>query len=345
MNAAIAASWMAGLAAAALAAGARGTAGGGQAAARPTGRSLSAPAAAPAAGQAAPFPPLTKACFNANGTFNHENIAAEQRKRAAIVGEALGSRFDAAETLHYLIFSNADAERTRAFTEWAEPLYAGLQRQLNIDPKERAWDGKCIILLFAARQEFIDFAARFDKMDASGWQAYYAAETAGRNYPILMHLCFPVGGRDLMSLQNYFVHEGTHAFFRTYRGSVRLPLWLDEGLSEYMMVYNDPSLRAAKRAPAEAAARAGKPIADILEYPSTAVLTLEEYSVCYTLADLLLSRSGPRTKDFVEALKRRQPQGSAIQTSFGFDLAGMEERWRASLTGESGPGKRRPRNR
>jgi len=330
MNGSMTASWMAGIAAALVVVP---TPGSGAATAPGAAAKASAPAAASGAD---PFP-LSRGCFNGNGTFNHENIVSEQKKRAPIIGDKLGSRYGVSETPHYLIFSNTDPQVTQAFLEWAEPLYANLQRQLGIDPKERVWDGKCIVLVFNARQEFLEYATQFDKMDARRWNAYYAAESRGRGYPLLIHLCFPAGGRNLAALQNYFAHEGTHAFFRTYKGGVRLPLWLEEGLGEYMMVQNDPALRTAKRAPAEAAARSGKDIGDVLEYPSTTVLTPEEYSVCYTLADFLLSTSGPRTGDFVLALKRRVPQGSAIQTSFGFSLSGLQDRWRAGLTGGSAP--------
>jgi len=285
--------------------------------------------------------PLPKACFNANGSFNQENIVLEQKKRAALIGEKLGVRFTVSETAHYLVFCNAGQEMTVAFREWCEPLYANLQRLLGMDPKERAWDGKCIVMLFNARQEFLNYATQFDNLDASRWSAYYVAENSSTTYPVCMHMSFAAGGRPLKPLQDLFAHEGTHAFFRTYKGNVRLPLWLEEGLGEYMMVYNDATLRPTKRAPAEAVGLSGKSIAGLFEYPSTAVLTTEEYSVCYTLVDYLFSVSGPRTRTLIEALKRKVPQDSAIQTSFGFKLADLQERWRSSLRAETAEPRRR----
>jgi hypothetical protein len=147
-----------------------------------------------------------------------------------------------------------------------------------------------------------------------------------------MHICLPVEGQGSRILQDLFAHEGTHTFFRVYKGHVRLPLWLDEGLADYMMIGNDPVLRPQKRAPAADVARSGKAIGAILDYPPETVLTPEEYSVSYTLVDFLLSTSGPRMKTFIESLKRRVPQNSAIQTSYGFDMDGLQTRWRAWMT-------------
>ena len=324
MNGGLMASWLAGLAAALLV----GPAAFGAAAAP-------APDKPPAKTDAPwvdPFP-LPKMCFNSNGTFNQETIVLEQKKRAAAIGKKLGGKFDVSETEHYLIFSDLDHETTATFRQWCEPLYANLQRFLDMDPKERVWDGKCIVLLFNTRQEFLDYATEFDRLDATRWMAYYTMENSSPAYPVCMHLCFIAGGRSPKDLQNLLAHEGTHVFFRSYKGRVRLPLWLEEGLGEYMMVYNDASLRPVKRAPAEAAALAGKSIAELLEYPSATVLTHEEYSICYTLVDYLFSVSGPRTKTLIESLKRKVPQDSALQTSFGFTLAGLQDRWRAGLTG------------
>jgi hypothetical protein len=311
--------------------------------AAPTPRAPASAEGAPAKANANwvdPFP-LPKSCFNANGSFNQENIVFEQKKRAAVIGKKFGTKFDVSETEHYLLFSNADHEMTATFRQWCEPLYANLQRLLGMDPKERLWDGKCIVLLFNARQEFLDYATGFDNVDAGRWQAYYQSENSSPSYPVCVHLCFPAGAMPLKALQDLFTHEGTHVFFRNYKGRGRLPLWLEEGLSEYMMVYNDATLRPVKRAPAETAARAGKSIAELLEYPSTAVLTHEEYSVCYTLADYLFSASGPRMKTFIESLKRKAPQDSALQTSFGFTLVGLQDRWRTTLAADAAATKRR----
>jgi len=330
-NGSIAISWMAGLAATLFVAAT------GMAAPPPR-----APAQAVAKAEPAwvgPFP-LPKTCFNPNGSFNQEAIVLEQKKRPAVIGQKLGSQFDVAETEHYLLFSDADHEITTAFRQWCEPLYANLQRLLSMDPKERVWDGKCIVLLFKSRPEFLDYATTYDNLDAGRWQAYYQAENSSPAYPVCMHLCFPAGALPAKALQDLFAHEGTHTFFRSYKGRVRLPLWLEEGLGEYMMVYNDAALRPAKRAPAQAAAIAGRSVAELLEYPSSAVLTHEEYSMCYTLVDFLFSVSGPRTKTFIEALKRKAPQDSALQTSFGFNLVGLQDRWRRSLGAEAPPKRR-----
>jgi len=328
MNSSLRASRTAALAAAVLAAAACGAA--------PAPRGPAKPAEKAAAAWVDPFP-LPKSCFNGNGSFNQETIVLEQKKRAAIISKKFGSNLDVSETAHYLVFSDADPGLTATFRQWCEPLYANLQRLLGMDPKERVWDGKCIILLLKSREEFLDYATTYDCVDAGRWKAYYQAENSSPAYPVCMHICFPAGVLAPKTLQDLFAHEGTHVFFRSYKGRVQMPLWLEEGLSEYVMVFNDAALGPEKRAPAEAAVRAGKSVADLLQYPPTAVLTHEEYSLCYTLVDYLFSAGGPRMKTFIEALKRKAPQDSAMQTSFGFNLVGFQQRWRRSFGAEAAP--------
>ena len=264
---------------------------------------------------------------SADGSFNQDAILAEQKKRAEIIQAKLSIRLAVVETTHYLVLSSADASMTASFAKWSEALYANLSRQFAMDPNQRVWDGKCMLLVFGSRPEFVAYAKVFDGSDAANAGAYFAWERYGDGTPQLVHICIPANEPRPARLQELFVHEGTHAFFQLYRHPVVLPVWLQEGLAEYMTVVNDPSLSNRKARPAVAIARQRGPIARVLA-ADTLSLDGEEYSVAYTLVDALIRIDPVRFRQFANLLKDGKGQDEALKAAYGFDLAGLAERWR-----------------
>jgi hypothetical protein len=264
---------------------------------------------------------------NADGSFNQKAIVSQQKARLEEVNKRLITRMRLVETPHYLVFSDADDQMMGLFVKWCEALYANLCRHFSIGPKEKTWDGKCILLVFSSHSVFQQYARVLDGHDASHAGAYFAWESQSPDEPQLVHICIPLDTRDPRRLQELFAHEGTHAFFQLYRKVVDLPLWLHEGLAEFMTVVNDKSLAPRKQEWAIRVAQAGTPIRPILEVPSGAGFTSPAYSVSYTLVDFLLTVGKPKFKKFIDLVKDGKPQEEALQEAYGFGLAELERRW------------------
>jgi len=290
----------------------------------------------------------SKDCFclpldyrNADGTFNQESITAQQKRRLEAINEKLGTKLRLAETPHYLVFSDTDAAMTSQFVKWSEVLYASLCAQFGIEPKERVWDGKCILIVFRSRPKFQEYAKVFDENSAANAGAFFAWEHYEAGLPECVHICIPLDERDPRRLQELFAHEGTHAFFQLFYRPVELPLWLHEGLAEYMTVVNDSNLRSPKMAPAVAAARAGMPLQPLLKAGTGHDLKIQEYCVAFSLVDYLQQAGKAKFRKFIMLLKDGKDQNAAMKAAYGFDTVALAERWRASLVPEGPAAKRR----
>jgi hypothetical protein len=278
---------------------------------------------------------------NLDGSFNQEALVAQQKKRMEVVNDRLRVKLRLSETPHYLIFSDGDTGLTSQFARWSEALYGNLCRTFTIDPKERVWDGKCVLILFASRTRFEEFGKTFDDNNVKDAGAYFAWETYSSHDPQCVHICIPLDERSPRRLQELFAHEGTHAFFQLFRKAVDLPLWLHEGLAEYMTVVNDPSLAPMKSADARRIARASKPLGKFFDCCSGDDFKIDDYSVAYTMVDCLQQIGGAKFKQFVCLVKEGKPQNEAMQTVYGFDFNGLQTRWRAFLLADSAPVRRR----
>jgi hypothetical protein len=268
-----------------------------------------------------------------SGGINQKAIVDHQKKRLEAINDALGLDLQMAETDHYLIFSNASPTVSRNFLKWCEALYGNLTKQFGLSPNERVWDGKCILILFQYRRQFESYARRFDgMMAASRAGAYFGIEGHGEGAPNLTHICIPMDTEDPRRLQELFAHEGTHAFFELYKTQGRLPLWLHEGLAEFMTTVNDRELRPAKWEPAERVGQSGRSIRSMFQTPMGGMLSVTEYRVALTVVEFLLKAGRKKFKRFVDALKDGVPQEKALKDAYGWSLGEMEARWRIYVT-------------
>ncbi len=269
----------------------------------------------------------------ADGAIDQDALVAQERRRLDLMNEKLKGRFRISETVHYLIFSDVDPSLSASFGQWCEALYGNLCTEFGIDPKGRVWDGKCMLAVFAARQKFEAYARCFDGEDVRDAGAYFSCESFGGDGPNLVHICIPADDRTPKRLQELLAHEGTHAFFQLYRRPVTLPLWLHEGLAEYMTVVNDPTLGPRKSLPAKRAARLPAGLDSLFSRTADKQLSLTEYSIAYSLVAFLQKTGHPKFMQMIDLLKEGKDAEAAMKEAYGFGTAGLEERWRASVTG------------
>jgi hypothetical protein len=121
--------------------------------------------------------------------------------------------------------------------------------------------------------------------------------------------------------------SGTHSFFQLYKKPVNLPLWLHEGLAEFMTVVNDGSLKKKKQYYATYYARNNRPITGILECPTAAGFAYPAYNVSYTLVDFLVAAGKGKFKKFIDLLKAGKNQEAALKEAYQWTLSDLEERW------------------
>jgi len=274
------------------------------------------------------FNRLPKEWRKPDGSFDHDALVAHLKKRLEVISQALPTQLKVAETPHYLVASDADAGTTSLFVKWCEALYANLSVLFALQDSARVWDAKCLLLVIEQRARFDKFAVGMDSHRPNQPAAYFGVEEYGNDSPALVKICVCVEGKPLRDLQDLLAHEGTHAFFDLYRKRGGLPLWLHEGLAEYMASVNDRTLRGPIVAEASDAGRSGASIRHVFLAQREQGLAQEQSSIAMTLVDFLITSGKPKFKKFVDALKDGKNQEAALSAAYGFTLADLEKRWR-----------------
>lgn len=136
------------------------------------------------------------------------------------------------KTEHFYI--NYTASTTENYPKTLEGLFALFKRVMSIKPDEKVFNGRLEIYLWEKRNDFLRFAAEFEKFDASRAGGYFTVTQMG--WPrVNMPLETGSGGKEANQARNFIVlfHEGTHAMFSQYLSETRLPTWINEGLADY----------------------------------------------------------------------------------------------------------------
>jgi len=130
------------------------------------------------------------------------------------------------------------------------------------------------------------------------------------------------------------VHELTHLVVRqaTFSPYGQLPLWLDEGLA----MYNEGELDPVFRSYLEEAILEDKLISvrslcsPFSAYSEKASLS---YAESYSLVEYLLDNYGQdKMLNLLAVLKQGSTYDEALTAVYGFDMDGLDARWRAMLT-------------
>lgn len=115
-----------------------------------------------------------------------------------------------------------------------EGLVSLFKRVMSIKPTDKVFKGRLEIYLWEKRDEFIRFAAEYEKFNASSAGGYFTVTQMG--WPrVNLPLETGASGKEANQARNYIVlfHEGTHAMFSQYLTDTQLPTWINEGLADY----------------------------------------------------------------------------------------------------------------
>ncbi len=185
----------------------------------------------------------------------------------------------------------------------------------------------------------IDLYIYTDTQDMQEAVLYEPSWTGGQAYPEYNIVIIGIGPSDLDWGRTTEVHELTHVvvghFTFTCLGEV--PTWLNEGLA----VYSEGELDAESRAQLDEAINSDTllPVRTLSgrfsEVSSKAYLS---YSESYSIVRYLINEFGrEKMNGLLIALREGNTVDEALMSAYGFNVDGLEDRWRSSIGAQARP--------
>jgi len=170
--------------------------------------------------------------------------------------------------------------------------------------------------------------------DLQGAMIYSQEWTGGVAFADFGIIAISIAPSQLEWGKRALIHELTHLVVHqaTFSPYGQLPLWLDEGLATYSEGELDPDLRSSlNRAISEGALISVRSLCSPFSaYSDKARLS---YAQSYSLAEYLLDNYGQdKMLDLLTILKQGSTYDEALTEVYGFDIDGLNARWRATLT-------------
>ncbi len=258
-------------------------------------------------------------------------------------------------TEHFDVQSFLPPESGKGYAALCERAYGRFCELLDVPQGETVWQGKCSVVLFATREQFVAFAATVAGPNA--------AVSGGFSRPTRQNplIALPMCGQERVRLEQVLIHEMSHVFLQLFGKEVQLPVWLHEGCAQFFEFRHhtaDSRLKQSERLVKDMVAKGReRPLKQFWVTPITAT-DREGYAQAWSLVHFL--SQNPKTKGkigkFVLKLKELAPerkgfvhvqseadlkrlvqeaadkafalQADAFQQVFGMAVADFERQWK-----------------
>jgi hypothetical protein len=237
------------------------------------------------------------------------------------------------ETDHFLIFSAWNWSNDAILADLCERMYAMLSQQFQVPPTEPVWIGKCPIYVFWEPSHYARFISEIDdskSLDSNMAHANGYHATRGHFSYIVINGVSGFGATlEQKKIEFYHVlaHEGTHAFLSRYLSSRSLPLWVEEGLADYIAATLVPESEVNRKyiSASLTAARHPESVKEVVEKKKD--LTPAEYGIAQSLVRTLVGQDPVAMVRFLSLLKAGQTDEAAIEQSYHITLGDFVRLW------------------
>ena len=237
------------------------------------------------------------------------------------------------ETEHFLIFSAWNVSNDTALAVLCEQMFQKLAQQFNIPGSESVWVGKCPIYLFWEPAHYARFIAEVDqsqKLDPNMAHANgYHASREEFSYVVINGVAAFGANQEQAKIKFYhvLVHEGPHAFLHRYLSERPMPLWMEEGLAEYVAACLVPQSAANRDylTATRTALRSAENVRHLLGKKDD--LTATEYGVAQSLVRFLVAQDRVAMIRFVELLKKGKSEEAALADAYHISNAQLIRGW------------------
>ncbi|QDU34830.1 hypothetical protein KS4_29060 [Poriferisphaera corsica] len=240
---------------------------------------------------------------------NMQSCIKAEKRYAKQVNEQLNINLTLYETDYFLLYTDLPKNNATHWRNQLDSMYKKLIRLLKLPHNYNIWAGKASIYLFNKKQQFIEFEKTFYKnkitFEAALCHQHYTGEVRLALYSL----------KDQLFMQQLFIHETMHGIIHRYKTSVRIPTWLNEGISEWaanQILGDAPSFRTKKLLSKNYLQKIGYLPSDFF---SDYRFKPEFYGIALELTRSLMSRSQDNFIYLLTQIKNKKPWHKALKST------------------------------
>ncbi|MEO0476225.1 MAG: hypothetical protein AAF085_09715 [Planctomycetota bacterium] len=238
----------------------------------------------------------------------------------------LNIELDLYESERFMLLTDIEEKRVQALSQKLVQAYHTVAQLLGEDPDNNVFVGKCLVVVFSNRVDYIRFQDQLHNTDARGTGGLCHGFGNG-------HVHIAAYERSNARQSNHVVvHELVHAYLHRYISPVPLSDWINEGLAEYLAHQIEPppghNLYLKSRLTLEGKRGLGE---GFFEGEN---LKAWQYDVAGALTGYLLERSERAYPMFIKAIKDGSQSDEALEKVYRMTPAKLTQRFKQRLDRE-----------
>lgn len=251
-----------------------------------------------------PWPELTQA--------QHDAAEAVLRKLIDEVSKSMPG-MKVHETHEFLFCSNIPDEQIAPYTKALDNMHDMMCEMYGIKKGEPVWKGKCLVMAFLDKSEFLSFEKVFLKNTDTPAQVYGLCHSYSDGKVIMS--CYR--GDNPSEFAKMLVHETSHGFIHRYRTPARLPTWINEGMADWIAQALVPQDNTVKRRQQEAITRMyqtrsmGEKFLTTNDY-----IEPWQYGTASSITDFLIKNDKQAYTRFIQGIKEGMKWEQSLQAAF-----------------------------
>jgi len=242
------------------------------------------------------------------------------------VQETLSLNLNVYESDRFILLTDVDPQEVNALATKLMQAYHVTAEMLGDDPRENVFVGKCLIVLFNNRVDYIRYQLVMHETDARGTGGMCHAYGNGHAHVAAYRRADP------RQTNHIVVHEFVHAYLHRYRTPLPLDDWVNEGLAVYLSHVIEPppgvNLYLGARLLLEGETGVGP------DFFTDENLDASRYQTAGALTRFLLERSQPAYPQLIQSLKAGNPTDQALTETYRMDSSVLTRRFRQRLDRE-----------
>ncbi len=240
--------------------------------------------------------------------------------------EALNIELSLYQSERFMLLTDIDAEQVQGLSNKLAEAYRMTAELLGDDPDDNVFVGKCLVVVFTKRVDYIRFQRDLHDTDARGTGGLCHGFGDGH-----AHIA-AFARNSARQTQHILVHELVHAYLHRYKSAVPVPDWLNEGLAEHIAHQVQPppgdNLYLKSRLELEGKQGLGE------GFFETDKLAAWQYDVAGALTSYLLERSEAAYPKLIQQIKNNTPADEALQDVYRMEPRVLTQRFKRRLDRE-----------
>jgi len=215
-------------------------------------------------------------------------------------------------TDRFTVYSDLNRQEGNYWVGLLDRMYDQLSDVFGIENGTNIWKGKCLLILFQDRSDFLQYSITAYRYNASGAAGYCYQLPTGETHIVMYRQ------EDTGFLAQVLVHEATHGFLFRYISSHRVPSWLHEGLAEYaaeMLVDQGYSQRRVA-----GAQRLVKSRGRLDNFLTARNIQGAHYGLAFDLTRMMIDENQSGYVDMIRGIKGGMTLGDAFEDEYGASL-------------------------